>query len=102
MKKKFKRSLRGKVILSLVFMALILGAALMLVSYETYKNAMQDQYESMGNHIAKTTIAMLDDDVVKSITSQVRTRDPEAVMESEEYQTILSQMRRLKEANDVL
>ena len=44
MKKKFKRSLRGKVILSLVFMALILGAALMLVSYETYKNAMQDQY----------------------------------------------------------
>ena len=88
--------------MSLIFMALVLGAALMTTSYVTYKNSMNRQYENMGNQIARTVMTVLDDELIGTYSRQVDNADPEEIMAGEEYQDLIRLLRELKEDNEVL
>ena len=100
--KKRKRSIRFKVTMSLIMLALLLGSLLMTVSYITYKDSMNRQFEETGMRIARTAIMMLDDAQIRSLVDQLETEDPDRVMAGEEYRQAVQLLRSLGEASHVL
>ena len=47
-------SLRLKLVLAIVFLVLVLSTIIVCVSYFTYRNAMNEHYETLGNNVART------------------------------------------------
>ena len=100
MKKKML-SLRVKIVFGILLMVLVLSTVLVCISYFTYKNAMDEHYESLGNNVARTAISFLDEDEMHGWVQGVKEGDAE-VMETERYQSVLSMLKRVRESNDVL
>lgn len=98
----FFKTMKTKMAGSIIFMLLIISTTLLLVSYYTYKNRMNTQYAMLGNNIARTSIAMLDEYPVKQYTDAVADASPEEVMATDEYQEIISMLRKIKDSNDIL
>lgn len=96
------RSIKSKLAANIIFMLLVISTTLLLVSYFTYKNRMNTQYATLGNHIAQTSIALLEEYPVQKYVENVKTAFPENVMASGEYQEILSLLRKIKDNNDIL
>jgi len=107
---KRRQSITLKVTLGVVSLALILSTILVCISYFTYKNTMDEQYETRGNQIAKTAISMVDDDYMLSLIQSIEVKKYESVdeetsmeiMETEEYQNVLETFRKIRDNNDVL
>ena len=95
-------SIRTKIICSIVFLALVISTVLVYISYTTYKSAMNEHYDTLANNIARTAIAMLDDDTMLKYSQNITTADPQAVMESQEYQDIIATLDGIKASNNVL
>lgn len=98
-------SLRLKIVCGLVFMVLVLSTVLVCVSYFTYENAMNEHYELLGNKVAGTAISFLDEEQMRSFSDGVADADEEtaaAVMDTEEYRSVLDMLKRIKDSNDVL
>lgn len=95
-------SIRTKIIFSIIILALVISTVLVYISYITYKSVMNEHYETLGNNVAKTAVAMLDEDVMLKYSKQVATADPQTTMESQEYQDILGILDRIKASNNVL
>lgn len=96
------KSMKAKMACEIIFMLLVISTTLLLVSYFTYKNEMNEQYAMVGDNIAKTTIAMLEEYPVRQYVEQLGIASGEEVMASEEYQKIISMLRKMKESNDIL
>ena len=95
-------SIRVKIICSIILLALVISTVLVYISYSTYKSAMNEHYDTLAANVAKTAIAMLDDETMLSYVRNVADADPQEVMASEEYQEILSILQRIKDSNNVL
>lgn len=99
---KHIHSLRLKIIGGILLMALVISTVLVGISYVTYERAMNDQYETQGNHIAMTAISLLDGDQVREYVEELGQADAAQVMETPEYQQALALLRDIKESNEVL
>ncbi len=78
-------SLTVKIIVSIILLTLVISTVLIYVSYSTYKRTMDDHYEILGNQVADTTMAMIDDDIVKEFCNDPRLAQIKALIE---YQDI--------------
>lgn len=96
------KSIKSKLAANIIFMLLVISTALLLVSYYTYKNRMNTQYVMLGDNIAKTSIALLEDYPVKEYVDGVATDSPDEVMTSDGYRQIVSMLRKIKDSNDIL
>ena len=102
---KLFSSIRIKIALSIVLMLLIISSTVLIISYYTYENAMNEQYEKTGMNIGRTVAALLDDQMVAAFSEGVvgiSEQDAIAKMESEEYQEIISILQTVRESNEVL
>lgn len=99
---KKRHSIRSKIVFGIILMALVISTTLVCVSYVTYKSAMDEHYETMGNKVAQTAISLLDEERMLAYSSHIETDDAEQVMQSAEYQEILSILSRIKDSNEVL
>ena len=95
-------SIRVKITCSIILLALVISTILVYISYSTYKSTMNEHYDTLAANVAKTAIAMLDEETMLSYARNVATADPQEVMASEEYQEILSILQRIKASNNVL
>lgn len=96
------KSIKTKMACSIILMLLVISTTLLCVSYYTYKNRMNMQYEELGNHIAQTSIAFLEEYPVKEYVENVDSLPGEEVMASFEYQEIISMLRKIKDGNEIL
>ncbi len=120
--KKFN-SLTVKIIASIILLTLVISTVLIYVSYNTYKNTMDDHYETLGNQVADTAISIMDDNTVKKFITDPRldrikqlkeyqdTESEEAeelyalweeVMSEPEYQSVIEDMRKIRNSNNVM
>ena len=99
--KRIMISLRLKLLLAIVFLVLVLSTAIVCVSYFTYRNTMNEHYETLGNNVARTAISLLDEEQMRIFKAGVFDGD-EAVMQTEEYQNVLAVLKDIKDSNDVL
>ena len=77
-------SLRLKLIFFIVLLVLVLSTVIVCVSYFTYRNTMNEHYETLGNNVARTAISLLDEQQMRVFKDGVFEGD-EAVMQTEEY-----------------
>lgn len=96
------KSIKTKMACSIIFMLLVISTTLLFVSYYTYKNRMNIQYEELGDHIAQTSVAFLEEYPVKEYVKNVDSLPGDEVMASLEYQEIISMLRKIKDGNEVL
>lgn len=96
------KSIKTKMAANIIFMLLVISTTLVLVSYYTYKNRMNTQYATLGENIARTSIALLTEYPVKEYVDGVAEASPDEVMASAEYQEIISMLRKIKDSNDIL
>lgn len=94
-------SLRLKLVLAIVFLVLVLSTIIVCVSYFTYRNAMNEHYETLGNNVARTAIALMDEEQMRAFKEDVFDGE-ESVMQTQEYQDVLSLLKDIKNSNDVL
>lgn len=94
-------SLRLKLLFAIVWLVLVLSTIIVCVSYFTYKNTMNEHYETLGNNVARTAISLFDEEQMRAFTMGVFEGD-QSVMQTEEYQRVLSLLKDLKDSNDVL
>lgn len=94
-------SLRLKLIFFIVLLVLVLSTVIVCVSYFTYRNTMNEHYETLGNNVARTAISLLDEQQMRVFKDGVFEGD-EAVMQTEEYRNVLSLLKDIKNSNDVL
>lgn len=94
-------SLRYKIVFFILLMVLVLSTILVCVSYFTYRDAMNEHYETLGDNVARTAISFLDEDEMRSYVEGAAEGD-ESVMESEEYRAILSVLKQIRKSNDVM
>ena len=94
-------SLRLKLVLAIVFLVLVLSTIIVCVSYFTYRNAMNEHYETLGNNVARTAIALMDEEQMHAFKEDVFDGE-ESVMQTQEYQDVLSLLKDIKNSNDVL
>lgn len=103
-------SIRFKLLAAIVLMLLTVSTVLILVSYFTYRNAMNEHYETLGGNIARTALSLLDEEEMKGYAAGVADLGPQSLPEEESaavmarpgYQAVLETFRRIKESNDVL
>ena len=81
-------SLRLKLVLAIVFLVLVLSTIIVCVSYFTYRNAMNEHYETLGNNVARTAIALMDEEQMRAFKEDVFDGE-ESVMQTQEYQDVL-------------
>lgn len=96
------KSIRTKLAFSTVSMLLVISTTLLAVSYFTYKNAMNEQYATVGDNIARTSISMLENYDIKSYVDSLGKVNPEEIIETEEYQEMIKMLRGIKDSNDIL
>lgn len=96
------RSIKSKLAANIIFMLLVISTTLLLVSYYTYKNRMNTQYATLGENIARTSIALLAEYPVKEYVDGVATASADEVMASDEYRQIISMLRKIKDSNDIM
>lgn len=99
---KFWKSIKTKLAFGIILMLLVISTTLVAVSYFTYKNAMNEQYAAIGDNIAKTSISLLEEYPVKKYVDEVSSASSEEVMKSDEYQEIISVLRKIKDSNGIL
>lgn len=93
--------MRLKLVCAIVLLVLILSTSIVCVSYFTYRNTMNEHYETLGNNVARTAIALMDEEQMRLFKDGVFEADP-AVMETAEYQQVLSLLKEIRDSNDVL
>lgn len=96
------KSIKTKLAFGIAFMLLVISTTMLAISYYTYKNAMDEQYATIGNNIARTAISMLEYYDIGYYVDNVTTDKPEEVMESQEYREIIKMLRGIKNSNDIL
>lgn len=94
-------SLRLKIVLAILLLVLVLSTAIVCVSYFTYRNTMNEHYETLGNNVARTAISLFDDEKMEKFTDGVFNPD-ENVMQTEDYQNVISLLKDIKNSNDVM
>ena len=97
-----KHSIRTKIVCGIILLALVISSTLAYVSYFTYKSTMDKHYETLGDHVAQTAISLLDENRMLEYAKGVATDDSEAVMQTAEYQDVVSILRNIKDSNQVL
>ncbi len=127
--KKMKMSLKIKVIITVLAVAVILAFCSVLVSYNIYSETMDTHYEMLTMDLARTTAAMVDGDTVRELTEDVVEIYREAcvsedtapdfdsftdedwenyyesfrsVTDSETYGEVLDRLSKIREENQVL
>ena len=99
---KRKHSIRAKMIGGIILLALVISSTLVCVSYYTYKSTMDKHYETLGDHVAQTAISLLDENRMLEYAKGVAADDSEAVMQTAEYQDVVSILRNIKDSNQVV
>lgn len=118
---KVRFSLKKKAVLFILMLALLLTAAAACVSYRVYSDTMDESYQTVTMHVAKTAASMVDWDLVRTYTDAVTERylknpapewnsekEKEAYLASfedlkdEGYQTLYDTLEKVKTANEVL
>ena len=94
-------SLRLKLLLAIVLLVLVLSTVVVCVSYFTYRNTMNEHYETLGDNIARTAISLMDEEQMRMFKNGVF-EGGEAVMQTAEYRNVLSLLKDIKNSNDVL
>lgn len=97
-------SIRTKILCSVVLMALVISTVVISLSYFTYKESMDAQYESRANEIAETVMTLLDSKEIANYALQAPFMSEEektAAFESEAYQNILETLQKIKQANNI-
>ena len=97
-----KHSIRTKIVCGIILLALVISSTLAYVSYFTYKSTMDKHYETLGDHVAQTAISLLDENRMLEYAKGVAADDSEAVMQTAEYQDVVSILRNIKDSNQVL
>ena len=97
-----KHSIRTKIVCGIILLALVISSTLAYVSYFTYKSTMDKHYETLGDHVAQTAISLLDENQMLEYAKGVAADDSEAVMQTAEYQDVVSILRNIKDSNQVL
>ena len=97
-----KHSIRTKIVCGIILLALVISSTLAYVSYFTYKSTMDKHYETLGDHVAQTAISLLDENQMLEYAKGVAADDSEAVMQTAEYQDVVSVLRNIKDSNQVL
>ena len=103
--KKIFSSIRSKIMLSIALMLLIISSTVLTMSYYTYENAMNKEYEKTGMNMGRTVVSLLDSDAVASFSKGVvgiSEENAALAMESEEYKSIIATLRALKDSNELL
>ena len=102
---KIFSSIRFKIALSIALMLLIISSTVLTMSYYTYENAMNTQYEKVGMNIGRTVESLLDGSKVAEFSSDVvgiSEDEAMAKMDSDEYKSIISTLRAIKDSNELL
>ncbi len=94
-------SLRMKLLLAIALLVLVLSTVVVCVSYFTYRNTMNEHYETLGENIARTAISLMDEEQMRMFKNGVF-EGGEAVMQTAEYRNVLSLLKDIKNSNDVL
>ncbi len=96
------KSIKTKWAISIVFMLLVISTTLLVISYYTYKNAMNKEYATIGDNIARTSISMLDNFDVEKYVDTIGSEEADEVMGTNEYKEIITMLRKIKDSNDIL
>ena len=102
---KLFSSIRSKIALSIAFMLLIISSTVLTISYYTYENAMNTQYEKTGMNVGRTVVSLLDGKKVAQFSQEVvgiTQQQALATMESEQYRSIIETLRAIKDSNQLL
>ena len=122
-----KVSLKVKMVGVVLFFTILLSGTIVSISYNIYKNAFMDQYESIATSIAKSTASIVDREQLQVLINELQLAydkiyekfdgipDHESnidwaayyeefayISEMQEYQNLLNVLMQLKEDHDVL
>ncbi len=93
MKRKKMGSLRTKSMLAIILMALLMGAAAIVVSYRTYASTMDEHYKTLAVNLARTAATQMDNEKLKGYiaTGQI----------DSDYDRMLRILQDIKESNQI-